>query len=213
MYKKAYNANPTDNAHLLDTIRGLEIELELDPIKNVYGWGYFEEVCYLYQKQIDELKSSRKEIDFQYDIVFNHLNKLVYLQSEISYLTENETKWNSTRAKKAPIKEIIKILEYIPFNNEAVTPLIKLIASIEGDHDALIKTLDHKIMYLIEKEQDKKLQKPRLNNDVLSELKEDYKTEIKLLHGSMKKYNQRKYKTPTKELLKLLNLPEQPSQI
>ncbi len=212
-YRKAYDANPSDNLHLLDTIKEMEAELTINPITNEHGWSYFEEVTYLSQGQIGKLKSAIRDIDFQYDIVLGHINKLMYLVLEIGSLDETQIKVNSTRAKQPPINEILKILEFIPNDNEAVPPLIILLASIEGDHTTLIKNIDHKKRYIIEKKQSVKLQAPYLNIEVLAELKKEYKAEIQILHESMKTYNPYNYKKPTDQLLDLLKIPKQPSNI
>lgn len=206
-YGMLYKAEPYRNKHLLHEIEEMKNSLASNAFDNIYGWEYFEEVCYLSPSQVDKLKSNetRKVIDFQYNEIFKHFNKLMYLTFEVDDLEETQKRFNSTRAKQPPIEEIIKILEFIPPDNETIEPLIKLLASIEGDYVDLIKHIEHKATYKLAKIP--KLQSPYLNLDKLSELKKEYKTEIHLLRESMKSHNPKNYNKPTERLLDLLSFP------
>ena len=177
------------------------------------GYPYFNDVCYLSDEQKSEYENECEAYTFDSDDIFYTVNYLTYLYWYIRTLKRSQKNVKRSRAIAPPVNEIISILKFIDNEDDAVEPLIRLLATFEGDYSSKIISHNNRIAYKAEKETAQPMQPPKLNIDKLSELKTEYKEKKKEVYTLMKRQNSRRYKEPSKKLLKALNLPLTPSDI
>ena len=191
-----------------------EAEAKLNDSYKMYpvGYPYFNDVSYINLENFDYIKQDKTLKGFDFDKTFNTVNYLAYLYWYIKRLNTTQENVKRIRAIAPPAKEIILILEYIDSEDDAIEPLIKLLATFEGDYSSKIISHNNRIAYKVEKETAQPTTHPKLNIDKLSTLKIEYKEKIKELYTMMRKQNNRKYKLPTETLLNTLNLPLRPSE-
>jgi len=180
---------------------------------NPMGYPYFDDVCYLTEEQQSKYEEECELNGFDREEIFNTVNYLTYLYWFIRILKRSQKDVKRKRATAPPAKEIISILKHIEHEHEATAPLIRLLATFEGDHSNEIISHDNRIAYKVEKETAQATPPPALNIDKLSELKTEYKEKRNEVYTLMKQQNPRRYKEPSNELLKALNLPLKPSDI
>ncbi|MEA2100872.1 MAG: hypothetical protein U9P72_12170 [Campylobacterota bacterium] len=179
-------------------------------INDIYGWDYMEDVNYLDNKENKDFKNLMNSKYEKYNLkeypkeaIFKHLNKLKYFDSYIYKLGISQEKHNISRIrKKQPIKEIITVLRFINDDDQIVTPLIKLLHSMDGDSSNELN-LKHRDIYhsfgikaL--------LNKRPLNIDKKQELKNLYNEESNNLLFTIRKHKNKYVKLIQEEILNLL---------
>ncbi|MDQ1268275.1 MAG: hypothetical protein QG560_918 [Campylobacterota bacterium] len=161
---------------------------------DIYGWNYFEDVCYLSDKEQKSFNDAMKKSSYEkYDLreypkkeIFNHINKLIYYKNEIEHLELTQKNVKRNRIVE-PIKEVLSVLRYIGDDDEAVEPIIKLLLKMEGNHSDKLSAKQREL-YRSYYAKEVKIEKPLLNRDRLKKLKKDYQNEINKLKATIKKH-------------------------
>jgi len=210
----AKNINST-NKELNDKLLIIKKEYESylkNPVTNdIYGWEYFDDVCYVDEenkKEFDKLMSKDFGIfNLKYypkEEIFKHINKLFYYQKEIERLNTAQKNVKRNRIQE-PASEILKVLNYIGDENNATKGLVMLLKSMQGDFS---NELSYKQKEIYFASNTVPLKKPELNLDRKTQLKFDYNEILKKLHKTIKCYQKARCSEVVYELLMTLELPE-----
>ncbi len=191
-----------------------KIELEYKQehkIIDMFGWPYFDDVCYLDATQVkmfDKVMSldfgAYNMRDYPKGTIFQQLNKISYYDLEIDRLELTQKRFNVTRIKREyPLEKTKKILEtlrVIEDDHDAVEPLLQTLKDMGIDINKERLSYRKKIDYLVMESRGVPKQ-PRFNNDIFDNYKKDKKKEESALHNIFKLTKKNKYRDAARELL------------
>jgi len=184
--------------------------------KLLYGWQYLPEISYLTEKQKKDFEDimKREFPGFSFvkystkekSSILEHLNKLTYYKREIEYIETFQKNQRRARAETEPIREILKILNYIGDDNPATEPILTLLASMKLNYSSEIKSFRQREYYNRILSEKQELKRKPLSLDEWKIQKKEYNLEVEKLYSTIKKIQKHHFIQARDSILQKLNL-------
>jgi len=184
--------------------------LKNDKFDDIFGWDYFDDVCYLNDVMKNKFNNMMIRVFTEFNLneypkekIFKHINKIAYYDNEIDRLKNTQSKYNANKIRKqVPSKEVLTILKFIGDNNELTEPLLRFLKSMNGNYE---NTLSYKQRELYLNCSSKSIEHPKLNIDRIQELKKSRKEEEKFLLYTIKTHKAKYAKNVFNEIMNYQN--------